>query len=325
MSQDLNSEILQASEKIKQLIKEVQKIIIWQEKLIKIIIIGLLSKWHILLEWPPWLAKTLTVDTISKAVSLDFGRIQFTPDLTTHDLVWSEFYNVKTGDFSIYLWPIFNNFILADEINRAPAKVQAALLEAMAEKQVTIWKETFKLKDPFVLIATQNSIDQSGTNPLPEAQIDRFSLKTILTYQSKENEIEMYKKHSNKEKIKIEKILDLTELIKIQSLLKNIFVHDQIYTYIANIVDASRHPLDYWLSLDKFLKYWISPRWWISLLDCSKVVALMNWRNHVLPEDIKYIAIEALSHRLWITQLCISSWWNSDKIIQSILNKIIVK
>ena len=313
--------VLEASNKIWEVINEVHKKIVWQDELIKSMIIGLLSKWHILIEWVPGLAKTLTVDTLSKTLNLGFNRVQFTPDLLPSDLVWTEIYNPKTWEFSIKKGPIFNNFILADEINRAPSKVQSALLEAMAEKQITIWKDTFKLDEPFIVLATQNPIEQSGTYRLPEAQLDRFMMKVNVDYVKKENEKEMYKKlNSWYDDIKINKVLSKKEIKDIQSILNDIYVSDSIYDYVADLIDVTRNGDIKWVS--EYISYWISPRWWLSLISWAKVLALMDWRTFVTPEDVKNIAKSVLAHRLVLNYDAVVNDITSDDIVQKILDSV---
>ena len=314
--------IINASNKIKEVIDEVHKKIVWQDELIKSMIIWLLSKWHILIEWVPWLAKTLTVDTLSKTLDLWFNRLQFTPDLLPSDLIWTEIYNQKTWEFIIKKWPIFNNFILADEINRAPSKVQSALLEAMAEKHITIWKETFNLDEPFIVLATQNPVEQSGTYRLPEAQLDRFMMKIDVSYSTKDEEKEMYKKlNDDFESIKINKILNKRDIINIQKTLKNIYVSDNIFEYVSDIIDSTRNPKKYWLeNIDWYLNYWISPRWGLSLIAWAKVLAMIDSRSFVVPEDIKKIAKNTLSHRLVLNYEAVVNDITNDDIIKIILD-----
>jgi len=313
--------VVESSNKIKDLIAEVHKKIVGQDELIKSMIIGLLAKWHILIEWVPWLAKTLTVDTLSKALDLGFNRIQFTPDLLPSDLIWTEIYNAKTWEFMIKKGPIFNNFILADEINRAPSKVQSALLEAMAEKHITIWKETFDLDEPFIVLATQNPIEQAWTYRLPEAQLDRFMMKVNVDYADKQTEKEMYKKLNNDfEKIKIDKILNKKDIKEISKILSEIYVSDNIYDYVANIIEETRNSTN--TKIKQFISYWISPRWGLALISWAKVLALMEWRTFVIPEDIKNIAKNVLSHRLVLNYEAVVNEVNSEKIIDYILENV---
>ena len=322
---ELQEKINLASEKINEVITEVHKKIVGQDNLIKSMIIWLLAKGHILIEWVPGLAKTLTVDTLSKTLNLWFNRVQFTPDLLPSDLVWTEIYNPKTWEFAIKKWPIFNNFILADEINRAPSKVQSALLEAMAEKQITIWNDTFKLDEPFIVLATQNPIEQAGTYKLPEAQMDRFMMKVNVDYADKSLEMQMYKKHNAWfEDIKINEILNKKEIKEIQNLLDEIHISDSIYEYVSDIIDATRNPSKYWKldQIKKYLSYWISPRWGLSLLAWAKVLALMDKRSFVIPEDIKAIAKQTLAHRMVLTYDAVSDNITEDKIVDVILGNV---
>ena len=284
----LEKDIYEASQKVKELKMEISKKVFWQNDLIEKTIICLIWGWHILLEWMPWLAKTLTISTLSKCVDLGFNRIQFTPDLLPSDLIWTEIFNIKNSSFDIKKWPIFNNFILADEINRAPSKVQSALLEAMAEGSITIWKETFVLEKTFLVLATQNPVEQSWTYKLPEAQLDRFSMKVKVDYPSFEQEKEMYKNVVYDDKKEVSKILSKQDIFHLQDLVEKIYISDAIFDYVSKIVDATRNPENYWLKdLKKYINFWVSPRWWISTLRAAKALALIEWRSFVIPEDIK--------------------------------------
>lgn len=321
--QNLENEIFEASQKIQKLKEEISKNIVWQKELVDSIIICLLSSWHILLEGLPWLAKTLTISTISKAVDLGFSRVQFTPDLLPSDLIWTEIFNQKTSDFDIKKWPIFNNFILADEINRAPSKVQSALLEAMAEKSVTIWKETFILDKPFLVLATQNPVEQSWTYKLPEAQLDRFAMKVKVTYPDFFDELQMYKNNVWNEKVEIQKILTKKDIFDLQDLTKKVFVSDEIFAYVMGIVDQSRKFDKNWLDfLKKYIQYGVSPRWWISLLNSAKALALLEWRSYVIPEDIKKLAVNTLSHRISLSYEAIADDITEEYLIEQIISKI---
>lgn len=319
---EFDKKIEESSKKIQEVISEVHKKIVWQNDLIESLIIWLLTKGHILIEWVPWLAKTLTVDILAKTVDLWFNRIQFTPDLLPSDLTWTEIYNQKTGDFTIKKWPIFNNFILADEINRAPSKVQSALLEAMAEKQITIGNETFKLDMPFIVLATQNPIEQSWTYRLPEAQLDRFMFKVDVSYWTKENEIEMYKKLNEWfDDIKINKVLTKKDIFELQKDVKDIFVSDSIFEYVADIIESTRNPEKYWMwKLAKYLSYGVSPRWWLALISWAKAVALISGRSFVIPEDVKKIAKKVLSHRINLNYEAIANDVSVDDVVKWILN-----
>lgn len=321
----LEKDIYEASQKVKELKMEISKKVFWQDDLIEKTIICLIWGWHILLEWMPWLAKTLTISTLSKCVDLGFNRIQFTPDLLPSDLIWTEIFNIKNSSFDIKKWPIFNNFILADEINRAPSKVQSALLEAMAEGSITIWKETFVLEKPFLVLATQNPVEQSWTYKLPEAQLDRFSMKVKVDYPSFEQEKEMYKNVVYDDKKEVSKILSKQDIFHLQDLVEKIYISDAIFDYVSKIVDATRNPENYWLKdLKKYINFWVSPRWWISTLRAAKALALIEWRSFVIPEDIKKLVKNTLCHRLILSYEAIVDEIDEEYIIEQIISKITV-
>jgi len=289
--------------------------------LIRDLLICLLSKGHILLEWAPWLAKTLSVASLSEVVSLGFKRIQFTPDLLPSDLIGNRIYHPDTKEFSVKKGPIFSNLVLADEINRAPSKVQSALLEAMAEKQVTIWEETFKMDKQFMVLATQNPIEQDGTYSLPEAQLDRFLIKTIIDYPTESEEIEIMKQYSVFNNLKLNKILKKTELAKIQDEIANIHVDDNIFTYVKDLVFASRNDEE----IKEFLLYWASPRASIALIKVSKTLAFLQWRDFVIPEDIKEMIHPVFRHRIILSYEAIAEWITPDYVIEKIISKIEIK
>ncbi len=321
----LEKDIYEASQKVKELKIEISKKVFWQNDLIEKTIICLIWGWHILLEWMPWLAKTLTISTLSKCVDLGFNRIQFTPDLLPSDLIWTEIFNIKNSSFDIKKWPIFNNFILADEINRAPSKVQSALLEAMAEGSITIWKETFVLEKPFLVLATQNPVEQSWTYKLPEAQLDRFSMKVKVDYPSFEQEKEMYKNVVYDDKKEVNKILSKQDIFHLQDLVEKIYISDAIFDYVSKIIDATRNPENYWLKdLKKYINFWVSPRWWISTLRAAKALALIEWRSFVIPEDIKKLVKNTLCHRLILSYEAIVDEIDEEYIIEQIISKITV-
>lgn len=321
----LEKDIYEASQKVKELKIEISKKVFWQNDLIEKTIICLIWGWHILLEWMPWLAKTLTISTLSKCVDLGFNRIQFTPDLLPSDLIWTEIFNIKNSSFDIKKWPIFNNFILTDEINRAPSKVQSALLEAMAEGSITIWKETFVLEKPFLVLATQNPVEQSWTYKLPEAQLDRFSMKVKVDYPSFEQEKEMYKNVVYDDKKEVSKILSKQDIFHLQDLVEKIYISDAIFDYVSKIVDATRNPENYWLKdLKKYINFWVSPRWWISTLRAAKALALIEWRSFVIPEDIKKLVKNTLCHRLILSYEAIVDEIDEEYIIEQIISKITV-
>ena len=321
----LEKDIYEASQKVKELKIEISKKVFWQDDLIEKTIICLIWGWHILLEWMPWLAKTLTISTLSKCVDLGFNRIQFTPDLLPSDLIWTEIFNIKNSSFDIKKWPIFNNFILADEINRAPSKVQSALLEAMAEGSITIWKETFVLEKPFLVLATQNPVEQSWTYKLPEAQLDRFSMKVKVDYPSFEQEKEMYKNVVYDDKKEVNKILSKQDIFHLQDLVEKVYISDAIFDYVSKIIDATRNPENYWLKdLKKYINFWVSPRWWISTLRAAKALALIEWRSFVIPEDIKKLVKNTLCHRLILSYEAIVDEIDEEYIIEQIISKITV-
>lgn len=312
--------------KILKIKEELAKVIIGQEKLVDSLITAILADWHIILEWVPWLAKTLSIQILAKTLDLDFKRISFTPDLLPWDLLWGEIYNQAEAKFYIKKWPIFTNFLLADEINRAPSKVQSALLESMQERKITIANETYKLDNPFFVLATQNPIEQEWTYKLPEAQLDRFLLKVVIDYPTESEEIEIMKNHNKQDDIKINKILSKKELLELQNLLENeIFVDEKIYKYVKDLVFATRYPANY--SLDKianYISYWASPRASIALIKTSKIYAFLDNRNYVTPDDIKSVAHDCLRHRIWLTFEALGDWVGTDTIISEILAWVIV-
>lgn len=321
-----NEKLLKFQDKVSEIKNEIKKVIIWQEKLIDSLIISLLSSWHIILEWVPWLAKTLSIHTLAKTLDLDFSRISFTPDLLPGDLLWWQIYNQSESKFYIKKWPIFTNFLLADEINRAPSKVQSALLESMQEKRITIADETFNLDKPFFVLATQNPIEQEWTYNLPEAQLDRFLMKVIIDYPSEQDEIEIMKNSLNNEKIKIKKVISKKDLIELQEIIdKDIFVDDKIYNYVKDIVFASRFPSKFNLDdISELISYWASPRASISIIKTSKVLAFLKWRDFVTPDDIKTVSHDCLRHRIGLSFEAIWENISTDMIITKILSWIIV-
>ena len=310
------------SQTISKVIEEAQKNIVGQNDVIKKIIISVISDGHVLLESVPGLAKTLMIKTMAEIFSVDNVRIQFTPDLLPADILGTKIYKSNTGTFEIQKGPIFHNFILADEINRAPPKVQSALLEAMQEKQVSIHGETFQLNKPFLVLATQNPIENEGTYKLPEAQVDRFALKILITYPTKEQEIEVIKRNTVNLKIQVKSIIPSKELLEMQKFNAEIYADNIILKYVASIVDATRNPSNYNLDLDNIIEFGASPRASIWLIRAAKANAMVNGRGHVIPEDIKEIAHEVLRHRLILTFEAEADEINTDKVIDIILEKI---
>lgn len=316
---ELTQKINELKPKIDEIYTEIWKKVVWQKTLVRDLLIVLFSKWHILIEWAPGLAKTLTVDSLSKTLDLDFKRIQFTPDLLPSDLIGSNIYNPEKNEFYIKKWPIFTNFLLADEINRAPSKVQSALLEAMAEKQVSIWDKTFKLDLPFIVLATQNPIEQEWTFNLPEAQLDRFLLKTIVDYPNEDEEIQIMKNSTTIDNVSLEKIFSKIDLFEISNLIDEIHVDEKIFEYIKNIVFYTRSNSN---EISKFLNYPVSPRASISLLKASKALAFLSWRDFVIPEDIKEMAYPVLRHRISLNYEAMAEEIKVDDIVKSILDNV---
>ncbi len=313
-------------EKIKNVKTEIKKVIVWQDDLINYLIITLLSSWHAILEWVPGLAKTLSIQTLSKTLDLDFSRIQFTPDLLPSDLLWGQIYNQAEGKFYTKKWPIFTNFLLADEINRAPAKVQSALLEAMQEKSITIAEHTYKLDEPFIVLATQNPIEQEWTYPLPEAQLDRFIIKTTINYPNKEEEISIMKRLTWWKTEDVKKVISKKEILLLQNLIENeIYVDNKIYEYVKDIIFATRNPDEYEIKdIVKYINFWASPRASVGFIKTAKVNAFLFWRDYVIPEDIKSIAHVLLRHRIGLTFEALGENVTTDEIIKTILESVIV-
>lgn len=308
-------------EKIKNIVTEINKKVVGQDQLIRDLLVCLLCKWHILLEWAPWLAKTLSVATLSEVLSLSFNRIQFTPDLLPSDLIWNRIYNPQTKEFFTKKGPIFSNLVLADEINRAPSKVQSALLEAMAERQVTIWEETFNLDKQFMVLATQNPIEQDWTYLLPEAQLDRFLIKTIIDYPNEKEEIDIMKRFSIDENIKISKIMKKTDLDVLQKQISNIHIDDNIYLYIKDLIFSTRQDEE----IKEYLLYWASPRASIALVKVAKANAFFEWRDFVLPDDVQTMLKWVLRHRIILNYESIADWITPDLVIEKILSKVEIK
>jgi MoxR-like ATPase len=319
----INQRVREQSAFIPALKSEIGKVIVGQEYLIDRLIISILANGHVLLEGVPGLAKTLTINTLAKALDTAFQRIQFTPDLLPADLIGTLIYNQKDGDFIIKKGPVFANIILADEINRAPAKVQSALLEAMQEKQVTIGDETYKLPSPFLVMATENPIEQEGTYPLPEAQVDRFMLKLKVGYPTIEEERRILDRmaHSNTE-IPITAVLHPDEILKAREIIDEIYVDEKIKDYILSIVFATREPEKYNLDIKDYLQYGASPRATIHLTMGARAQAFMQGRGYVTPQDVKSIAPDILRHRLIVSYEAEAEEMTSEDIIEKILSEI---
>jgi MoxR-like ATPase len=320
---ELNERIKQESAFIDLLLNEINKVIVGQKAMVERLIVGLLGNGHILLEGVPGLAKTLAINTLASAMKAKFQRIQFTPDLLPADLIGTMIYNQKDGNFFIRKGPIFSNFILADEINRAPAKVQSALLEAMQERQITIGDETFKLEEPFLVLATQNPIEQEGTYPLPEAQVDRFMLKIKITYPSREEEMKIMRQNVLNTELKVNQVITPADILKARKLVQDIYIDEKIEKYILDIVFATRTPGDFGLSkLADMISYGASPRATINLALGAKAMAFIKRRGYVIPEDVRAICPDVLRHRVAVTYEAEAEELTSENIIQEILNKI---
>ncbi len=307
---------------VQQLLSEVGKVIVGQRYLVERLLVGLLADGHILIEGVPGLAKTLSVKTLASAVQTKFQRIQFTPDLLPADLIGTMIYNPQNGDFTTKKGPIFANFILADEINRAPAKVQSALLEAMQEHQVTIGENTFKLEEPFLVLATQNPIEQEGTYPLPEAQIDRFMLKLKVEYPDKKEELEIMERFTKGENVEVNKIISPEDIMKAREVVSRIYIDDKVKEYILNIVFATRDPEAYELKIKDLIAYGASPRASIYLNLASKAHAFLKGRGYVTPEDIKSIGMDVLRHRIIVSYEAEAEEVSSENIVKMIFDQI---
>ncbi len=311
-------------QKIKDVFAEISRVVVGQEYMVNRLMIGLFTNGHILLEGVPGLAKTLTVSTLAQILHLDFQRIQFTPDLLPSDLVGTMIYNQKEGKFEVKKGPIFANIILADEINRSPAKVQSALLESMQEKQVTIGETTFKLDRPFLVMATQNPVDQEGTYPLPEAQVDRFMMKVFVNYPTKEQELEVMRRISNMTfDFKVNTMLTKEEIFSIREQVNKVKISESLERYIIELVYATRKPLEYKLNeMAQYIQFGASPRASINLNLSAKALAYMEGRDYVLPEDIKEVAPDVMNHRIILNYEAEADNIKTIDIIKAILNKV---
>ena len=319
----INEKIAKESAFVDALMGEMNKVIVGQKHMVERLIIGLLGQGHILLEGVPGLAKTLAINTLAKAVKGSFSRIQFTPDLLPADVVGTMIFNMKENDFTIKKGPIFANFVLADEINRAPAKVQSALLEAMQEKQVTIGDETFILDRPFLVLATQNPVEQEGTYPLPEAQVDRFMLKTVITY-PKMTEEQMVMRQSLKGAYeKVNPVVSVAQILSAQAAVREVYMDEKIEKYILDLIFATRFPEKYNLeSLSPLISFGASPRGSINLAMAAKCYAFIKKRGYVIPEDVRAVVHDVLRHRIGITYEAEAENITSEDIINTIVNEI---
>ncbi len=311
-------------QKIKQVFSEVAKVVVGQDYMVNRLLVGLFTNGHVLLEGVPGLAKTLTISTVAQVLHLDFARIQFTPDLLPSDLVGTMIYNQKEGKFEVKKGPIFANIILADEINRSPAKVQSALLEAMQEKQVTIGETTYKLDKPFLVMATQNPVENEGTYPLPEAQIDRFMMKVFVNYPTKDQELEIMRRISNMQfSFVVNQVLTKEDIFSIRDEVNKVKISESLEKYIVELVSATRKPKEYKLDHEaQYIQFGASPRASINMNLASKAMAFMDGRDYVLPEDIKEIALDVMNHRIILNYEAEADNVKTADIIKVLLSKV---
>jgi len=320
---ELNERIQRESAFVDLISMEMEKAIVGQKYMTERLLIGLLTNGHILLEGVPGLAKTLAIKSLASAIHAKFGRVQFTPDLLPADLIGTLIYNQKKEEFTIRKGPVFANFILADEINRAPAKVQSALLEVMQEKQVTIGDTTFRLPEPFLVLATQNPVEQEGTYPLPEAQVDRFMLKVVMTYPSREEERKIIRQNVAGETIDIRPVIQPEDILRARQLVNQVYMDEKIEKYIVDIVFATRFPSEYRLSaLSGMISFGASPRASISLAMAAKAYAFIKRRGYVIPEDVRAMCPDVLRHRIGLTYEAEAENITTEKIITDILNQV---
>jgi len=322
---ELNERIQKESAFVDLLSIEMGKVIVGQKHLVENLLIALLADGHILLEGMPGLAKTLAINTLSQAVNAKFNRIQFTPDLLPADLVGTLIYSQKNESFEVHKGPVFSNFVLADEINRSPAKVQSALLEAMQERQVTIGDKTYKLPEPFLVMATQNPIEQEGTYPLPEAQVDRFMLKVVVDYPKKEEERQIIRMNNLGEFPKATAVISPEDIVRARKVVRDVYMDEKIERYIVDIVQATRTPKDYGLDeLKDLISYGGSPRASISLSLAAKAYAFIKRRGYVIPEDVRAVCPEVLRHRIGLTYEAEAENVTTEQIIEKVINAVIV-
>ena len=320
---ELNKKIEQESAFVDVITSEISKVIVGQKTMVRRLIMGLLANGHILLEGVPGLAKTQAITALAKSIDAKFSRIQFTPDLLPADVTGTMIYSPKDESFSVKKGPIFSNFVLADEINRAPAKVQAALLEAMQERQVTIGEMTYKLEEPFLVLATQNPIEQEGTYPLPEAQMDRFMMKVVISYPNKEEEKEILRGQISPNKQTISPVIKPQDIIHAREVVKEVYIDSKIENYITDIVFATRFPEEYGMNnLKSFISYGASPRATINLALASRALAFIKRRGYVIPEDVREVCLDVLRHRIGLTYEAEAENIKPEDIATEIVNKI---
>ena len=319
----INEQFAEEQQLLQKVKTEIAKVVVGQQSMIDSFLISLICNTHILIEGIPGLAKTLAVKTLADVLNFSFQRIQFTPDLLPGDLIGTLIYNQSSGDFTTHRGPIFNNIILADEINRAPAKVQSALLEAMQERQVTIGKQSIPLSNPFMVLATQNPIEQEGTYPLPEAQVDRFMFKISLDYPSRQEELEIIRRMAKSQPdISVDRILSADDFSRLRLLLDKVFMDEKIEKYILDIVGSTRTPADFKLDISDMIRFGASPRAGIYLALASRAHAIMYGRGYVVPDDVKAVAMDILRHRIILTYRAEAGEITTEKIIDEILRTI---
>lgn len=320
----IKERVVKESAFVDDMLSEIGRVVVGQQYMIERLLIGMLGDGHVLLEGVPGLAKTLTVSSLAKSIGTGFQRIQFTPDLLPADLLGTLVYSPKEGDFFIKKGPVFSNIILADEINRAPAKVQSALLECMQERQVTIGDETFPLDEPFLVLATQNPIEQEGTYPLPEAQVDRFMMKIKVTYPERDDELEIMKRMSRTgEKVGVRKVVDANQILAARAVINDLFIDERVLKYMVDLVMATRNPGDYKLqSIAPLIQFGASPRATINLNLASRAHAFLRHRAYVTPEDVRSIAMDVLRHRIAITYEAEAEEIGSEEIVQKVLETV---
>src|SRR5881296_3485103 len=319
----INAEVQQASAFVPPLLNEINKVVVGQKYLVERLIIGLLANGHVLLEGVPGLAKTLSVKSLAASVNVKFARLQFTPDMLPADVIGTQIYNPQSGAFTTRRGPIFAHLVLADEINRAPAKVQSALLEAMQEKQVTIGDQTFKLEEPFLVLATQNPIEQEGTYPLPEAQVDRFMLKLRIGYPSREEERQILDRMAvTRNHQRVGTVVTTDEILRTRALIDQIYIDDKIKDYVVSIVFATREPQAYQLDLGPLIEYGASPRATLYLTLAAKAHAFLQGRGYVTPQDVKSIGPDVLRHRVIVTYEAEAEEVDSDEVVKRILDGV---
>ena len=322
---ELNDLIASKSQFVNMITQGMDQMIVGQKHLVNSLLISLLANGHILLEGVPGLAKTLAIKTLASLVDAKYSRIQFTPDLLPADVVGTMVYSVKQEKFEVKQGPVFANFVLADEINRAPAKVQSALLEAMQERQVTIGEMSFKLDDPFLVLATQNPIEQEGTYPLPEAQVDRFLMKVVTSYPNKEEEKKIIRQNIKSEKKKIIPVVTTKDIVETRSVVEKIYIDEKIEKYIVDIVFASRYPKDYGLNdLSSIISFGASPRASISLAIASRAYAFLKGRGYVIPEDVRAVCHDVIRHRIGLSYEAEANNISADEVVSGILDKVAV-